>query len=60
MIIPKEPIPPIQWPYEDDEDFEDRLEKYYRDYDHYQIACDMAIDRQRDRECERALFGEEL
>ena len=60
MTIPREPRRPIQEPYESDEDFGERIDDYYKRLEQYYIACDMAVDEQRDRRCERGLFGEEL
>lgn len=57
-MTPIEPQRPIQEPYESDDEFEERLDKYAERWKNYNIACDTAIDAQRDRECERALFGE--
>jgi hypothetical protein len=53
----REPQMPWQEPCESDEDYEDRVDEYHRRWEDYNVACDMAVDAQRDRECERAFSG---
>lgn len=48
----REPSVPWQEPYETDEEFGERREQYDRDVEDYEVACDMAVDIQRERDME--------
>lgn len=47
-MTPHEPKRPIPEPYEDDEDFAERMEEYRDRYEEYEVACDFEVDRQRE------------
>jgi hypothetical protein len=47
---PRAPKYPEREPYEDDEDFAERLERYNREIEEYEVACDRLVDEQRERE----------
>jgi hypothetical protein len=49
-MMPREPQMPWQEPYEPDEDYQERIDEYAKRWDDYNIACDMAVDRQREKE----------
>lgn len=55
----EEPRMPFQEPYEDDDDYAERLERYHRDREAYEIECDRRVDEQREREAERRMEATE-
>jgi hypothetical protein len=47
-MTPHEPRRPVAEPYEDDEDFRERMEEYENKYEEYEYACAEEVDRQRE------------
>lgn len=52
---PRQPKRPVQGQWEDDEEFSERLDDYNSRYEDYEIAVDMAIDEQRERDMEEKM-----
>lgn len=52
---PRAPKHPEREPYEDDEGYAERLERYSREIEEYEVACDRLVDEQLEREAERRM-----